>query len=117
MDFSPSKYLLVGKLAVVQVGVKAFLFQQFPVGSLFHNVSLIHHHDAIRFLDGAQPVRYDKAGPTLHHFVERLLNPDLRTGIDAAGSLVQNEHRRIAQHDPCDTQKLLLALGDVSPIL
>ena len=94
---------MIGKLAIVQVGVKAFLFQQFPVGSLFHNVSLIHHHDAIRLFDGTEPVLYDKTGPALHHFGERLLNPDLRTGIDAAGSLIQNEHGRIAQHHPGDT--------------
>ena len=87
------------------------------MSALFHNVSLIHNHNAIRFLDGTQPVRYDKTGPTLHHFGERLLNPDLRTGIDAACSLVQNEHGRIAQHHPGDTQKLLLALGDIPPIL
>ena len=53
----------------------------------------------------------------LHHPVKGFLHPDFRQSIDGAGGLVQDQHRRIHQHHPGNTKKLLLALRQISAIL
>ena len=55
-----------GKLAVVQRGIRAPRRQQRPMGSLFHDVPLVHHQDQVRVHDGGQPVGDDKAGSPPH---------------------------------------------------
>ena len=51
--FSPCKTVLVGKLAVIKACIEAVAFQQFPVISLLHDMTVPHHQDHIRFPDGA----------------------------------------------------------------
>ena len=48
----------------------------------------------------------------LHQLVKRLLNLQFGTGIDAGGRLVEDQHRRQAEHDTGDTKKLFLPLAD-----
>ena len=57
------------KLAVIQLGVEAFLCQQLPVFALLHNVAVIHHQDPIRVADGGQAMGDDKASAALHQTV------------------------------------------------
>ena len=84
------------------------------MGSLSHDVAVPHHQNQVSLPDGGQPVRHDKGGSPLHHGVERLLNLQLRPGIDGGGSLIQKQHGRQAEHDPCNAQKLLLSLRQAS---
>ena len=54
----------------------------------------------------------DKGSTALHQGLEGLLDLHLRAGVDAGGGLVQDQHRRQAEHDPGDAQKLPLPLAD-----
>ena len=56
-----------GKLTVVQFGVEAALRQQALVIALFDDITVLHHQNDIRFLDGGQSVGDDKACSALHH--------------------------------------------------
>ena len=60
---------------------------------------------------------HHKAGPSFHHPLERLLYADLRAGVDGGRGFVQDQHRRQAEHDAADAQKLLLSLGQASSVL
>ena len=60
---------------------------------------------------------HDEAGAALHHPGEGVLNPQLGAGVDGGGGLVQNQHRRQAQHHAGDAQQLLLALGQHAAVL
>ena len=54
----------------------------------------------------------DETRSALHQLVKRLLNLQFGTGIDAGGRLVEDQHRRQAEHDTGDTKKLFLPLAD-----
>ena len=62
-------------------------------------------------------MRNDKAGLACHQLFKRLLDTLLGAQVDAAGCLVQNEERRIGQHDPGDTEQLFLSLGQAATVL
>ena len=59
---------------------------------------------------------HDKAGAAFHHVGKGLLDLDLSTGIDAGGCLIQDQHRRQAEHDSGDTQQLFLSLADIASV-
>ena len=59
----------------------------------------------------------NKAGTAFHHGSESLLDTDLGAGIDGRGCLIEDQHRRQAQHDAGNAQKLLLPLGKITAIL
>ena len=60
---------------------------------------------------------HNKAGPALHHLCKCLLNVHLCSGINGGCSLIQNQHGRQAEHNPGNTQKLLLPLGQPAAVL
>ena len=47
---------LMRELTVVKLCVESLLRQQSLMGAFFHDVSVPHDQDQIRFLDGRQPV-------------------------------------------------------------
>ena len=58
----------------------------------------------------------DEHGAVLHDGVHPLLDEALRPGVDGAGGLIQNQHRRAGDGRPGDGQKLPLPLGEVAPV-
>lgn len=85
--------------------------------SLFNNVSILHNQNPVCRLYGGQPMGHHKAGPPFHQLFKCLLHPDFCSRINGRGGLIQNQHGRTHEHHPGDTQKLLLSLGNVFPIL
>ena len=85
--------------------------------ALLDDVSVFHDKDRVGLADRGKPVGDDETRPSLHHTCERRLDPDLGAGIDAAGRLVQDQHRRETEHDAGDAQKLFLPLADVAAVL
>ena len=85
--------------------------------SLLHNISVIHYKDHIRLSDRRQTVSHDKAGSALHHTGKGLLDVHLRSSVNGGRGLIQDQHRRKAEHDPGNTQKLFLSLGQPAAIL
>lgn len=59
----------------------------------------------------------DEARAALHQTVEGLLNFDLRARVDGGRRLVEDEHRRKAEHDARNAQQLLLPLGQAAAVL
>ncbi len=102
--FSVSNHICLShrKLAVIKIRIKSILRQQRLMGALLNNVPVFHHQDHIRLPDRGKAVRDDKAGPPLHHGRKCFLDADLGPRIDGGGCLIQNQHRRQAQHDPGD---------------
>ena len=108
-------FLSVTELAVVKIGIKTILFHQFLMISLFDDRAILHHQNHIRALDCGKPVGNDKAGSTLHHSAESILNFQLCTGIDGRCCFIQYQHGRQFQHRPGNTQQLPLTGREISP--
>ena len=89
------------------------VFQHF---NLFNNMTILHYQNHIGILNSRQTMSHNKAGASLHHGCKCFLDPDLGSGINRRGCLIQYQHRRQTQHHPCDTKKLLLSLGETSAI-
>lgn len=106
----------IAKLAVIQLRIEPILCHQGFMAALLNDMSVLHDKDHIRFPDGREPVRHDKAGPPLHHAGKGRLNLDFRPGVDAAGSLIQNQHRGKAEDHAGNAEKLLLALTDIAAV-
>jgi hypothetical protein len=51
---------------------------------------MIQHQDLIGVLDGAEPMRDDKAGPPRKQRLERVLNDSLGLRIHGAGGFVED---------------------------
>ena len=54
----------------------------------------------------------DEAGSSFHEFVKGFLDEEFGAGVDGAGGLIEDEHRRKAEHDAGDAQELFLSLGE-----
>ena len=50
-----------------------------------------------------------KRRPPRHHLLQRLLELDLRAGVESRGGLVENEDRRILEQRAGDGQALALS--------
>ena len=83
--------------------------------SLLNDVPVLHDKNHVRLADGRQAVRHDEACSALHHLRERMLDFELRSRVDRAGRLVENQHGRIGDRRARDGQKLALPLREVAP--
>ena len=109
--------LSFGKLTVIQLGVKTALFEQLVVPALLDDIAVAHNQNNVAVLDCGQAVGDNKARLALHHLGKRLLNADFGQGVNRARRLVQNQHARVSQHCPRNTQKLALTNAEVAAFL
>ena len=75
-------FSFLGKLRIVKCAVEAALAHKLVVVARFGDLAVLQHEDRIRVLNGGKAVRDDKAGTRCHQLVQRLLNLDLRTGVN-----------------------------------
>ena len=59
---------------MLQPRIDAAALQQFGVAALFHDAAGFHHHHAVGVFDGAQAVRHDQGGATLHQGLQGFLH-------------------------------------------
>ena len=85
--------------------------------SLLNNVSVLHHQNNVSVTDRGKPVGHNKAGSALHHSRKRVLDFQLRSGINGRCRFVQNQHGRQTKHDTGDAEQLLLPLRKASSVL
>ena len=85
--------------------------------TLFHNLTVPHDQNHVCLPDGGQSVGHYEAGSALHHLRKGLLHLNLCPGVNGGCGLVQYEHGRKAQHNPGNTEKLFLSLGQVPSVL
>ena len=81
------------------------------------NLAIAHYQDAIGVANRRQTVCHDKARATSHELVECRLHLQLGTRIDARRCLVQQQNRRIGEHDARDAQQLFLTLAKRAAVL
>ena len=79
------------------------------VGAGLGDVAALYHHDAVGVSYGGEPVGDDEAGAALEKDIERLLDQQLRTGVDGGGGLVQYQYLGVVQQRPCEGHQLPLA--------
>ena len=85
--------------------------------ALLDDVAVLHHQNDVRLADGREAMGDNEARAALHQAVEGLLDLDLRARVDGGRRLVEDEHRRQAEHDARNAQQLLLPLGQAAAIL
>ena len=81
------------------------------MGTAFDNLSVVKYHDRIAVAYSGETVGDDEYGPAFHQAVHTCLNQTFRMGIDRAGCLIHDKHRRIGNCGPGDGKKLSLTLG------
>lgn len=99
----------------VLMGVQAVIIsaqrQQLVVGAGLGDAPAADDKDLVRAADGGQAVRHDEAGAPCQHRLDGVLDELFRLGVDAAGSLVQNEDARVGEDHAGEAHKLLLPCG------
>ena len=70
-------FLVVCKLALIQLRIEAALCKQLFVVACFYNISILHDKDDVRIADGRKAVCDDEAGASFGQTVHRLLNQQL----------------------------------------
>ena len=75
------------------------------------DAALFQNHDAVTVLDSGQSVGDDKGGSSFHQLIHAVLYNFLSTGIDGAGSLIQDQYRRIRYGCSGNRKQLSLTLA------
>ena len=81
------------------------------------DLPLLQDHDGPGVADGGKPVGDDKHRPARREAVHALFNQFFRPGVDGAGGLVQNQHRRVRHGGPGDCQQLPLPLAETAAVV
>ena len=84
---------------------------------MFDDSSFLDDGDGFGVADGAQAVSDDHGGPISHDPVERFLDDVLGLGVQRAGRFVEEENSRVLEDRPGNGDPLLLAAGELSPVL
>ena len=109
--------LLLVELQCVELEVPPLFRQQLLVGALFHDLPVGEHDDPVGVLDGGQPVGHDEHGADGAHFLQGVLNQQLRLGVDVGGGLVQNHHGGLVEDGAHKAEQLPLSGGEIgSPL-
>src|SRR3954470_11585799 len=95
-----------------QIGVATAARQQLVVRAALDDPAVVEHHDLVGVPDRRQAVGDRDRGPALRQPVERRLHVALGLGVERAGGLVEDQHRRVAQDRARDRDALLLAAGE-----
>ena len=79
--------------------------------------AVVQHHYGVGVADGGEPMGDDEHRPPLHQLIHAPLHQSFGTGVDGGGSLVQNQHRRVGDGGPGNSQKLALALAELLAVV
>ena len=95
----------------VQLVISALLSDKFVMTASLDDASLFQDHNTVTVFNSRESVGDDKGGSALHQLIHAVLYNLLSTGIDGAGSLIQNQYRRIRYCGSGNGQKLSLSLA------
>ena len=79
----------------VELVVLSPQLEELVVGTLFDDAAVVEDDDEVGIADSGEAVGDDECGAPLHQSVHAPLYEGLRAGVDAAGGLVEDEHRGI----------------------
>ena len=100
----------------IQLIIPPFLSQKLFVSTLFDDAPMVEHNNLVGITNRREPVGNDESGTPLHDSVHTFLYKLLGTGINAAGGLVENEHRWISNRSTSNGQQLSLTLAEIATI-
>ena len=83
------------------------------MGALFLDDTMGQEDDVVRVLDGREPVGNDQHSADVLHLLQRVLNEQLRLGIDVGGSFVQDHDAGLVDDGPGEGKQLPLTGGEV----
>ena len=92
-----------------EAGVEPVLGDEFGVGSLLDDSSVLHHQDPVGGQNGGEAVGDDQRGAALHQPVERLLHQDFIFSVERRSGFVQQQDRRVLENGAGDGEALPLA--------
>lgn len=75
------------------------------------DAATLKHHDTVRIPYRGETVGDDEGRAALHEPVHAVLYDAFGSGIDGAGRLIENEHRRICDGRPGNREELTLSPG------
>ena len=108
--------LLSDFAAGVELVVLATGSEEFVVCAPLNDAAPLEHDDTVTITHGGQAMGDDKSGAPLHERVHALLHESLGARVDAAGCLVEDEHRRVGNGCTGDGEQLAFTLAQVSTI-
>ena len=82
----------------------------------FDDPAMLQHHNGVSVSDSGQAMGNEKNSASFHELIHAPFDEGFGTGVDGAGGLVENEHRRVGDGGPCDGQKLALSLAQVCSV-
>ncbi len=88
--------------------MSATLRQQFYMGAEFAELPVLQHQHAMRFLNRLQAMGNDDRDANRSEYTLRVLNQLLGFGVDAGGSLIEQEDLRISRQHPRNGTQLAL---------
>ena len=80
------------------------------------DAATLKHHESVRIPYRGETVGDDEGRAALHEPVHAVLYDALSSGIDGAGRLIENEHRRICDGRPGNREELTLSLAQVCTV-
>ena len=101
-------FQLMAELLRVQAIVMPFQLQQFCVRTLFGDLAILDHNDAIGAPNGGSAMRDHERGASLHQGFHASLDERFGQRIHAGGGFVHDEQFRTGEHSSCQTDELLL---------
>ena len=76
--------------------------------SIFNDLPVVQHDDAVEIGHRRQPVRHHQHGSAVHQFGECCLNHRFGMRVQCGRRFVKNQDRRILEKDPGQPQSLAL---------
>src|SRR5262245_31399442 len=102
---------LLGDVARRELRIAAAERQELLVRAELDDAPVIEDGDLVGVPQGREPMGNRDRRPALREAVEGLLHGPLGGGVQGARRLVEDKHRRVAQHRAGDRDPLLLAAG------
>ena len=100
-----------------ELRVYAAIFQKFIMRTVFHDLPLFEHNDAIHLAQGREPVCNRNDRFALHELVQGFLYRNLAFTVQRRGRLVEEEDGGIFEDCARDGDTLALAAGELHPPL
>ena len=110
-ELSPEILLCTYLISGIELIVFAFLGDELVVGTALDDPALFQDHDTVGIADRGKTMGNNEGGSALHELVHTILYNALCSGIDGAGGLVEDQHRRVGDGSSGNREKLSLALA------
>src|SRR5260370_25678409 len=104
--------LLLLVLQLVKAIVNSALGEKLLMRALLTQAALVEYEDAIRVLNGAQPVRDYESGAPGEQTIQSFANQQFGLGVHARSCFVENEEARIVRQRAGKIDELALPDGE-----